>query len=109
MIAKILLLAFLSFNYILAFEPEAECTILEDENSIVCKFTTPAQNIDQTFTIMWINPLNEIDRQRDITIPAHNVSIYDFRYLDGRESGRWKFSVFKNDKKIAETAFSLDK
>lgn len=76
------------------FNPNTDCTILEDENSIVCKFELikDTQN-EQEIVITWINPNGEVSRTRNMIIPIGDSSAYDFRYLDGRESGKWDFKV----------------
>ncbi len=80
-----------------------DCLILEDENSIICKYTHQRIDEDKEIVIQWINPLNEISRDRLITIPAGHRSIYDFRYIDGRQKGIWKFkTIYKNEILITE-------
>lgn len=109
MIAKMVLFLLLISTHILASQDNvADCIILEDEGSIVCKYSTKKLNIEQQITVKWINPNGEIDREREITIPPNNISVYDFRYTDGRDLGIWNFIVLQNNKKVASTTFSLD-
>lgn len=70
-----------------------DCLILEDENSIICKFEAVRDEIDQDIIINWINPAGEVSRSREMVIPSGDISVYDYRYLDGRESGKWNFVV----------------
>lgn len=85
----------------------AECLILEDENSIVCKYNSPSNQNERVVTISWINPEGIIQRKREITIAPLNSSIYDFRFLDGLESGQWQFVVLEDNKEVAKTTFTM--
>jgi hypothetical protein len=80
-----------------AYSPNVDCLILEDENSIICKFEVIRDIKDQNIIIHWISPTGEISRTRDMIIPAGDVSAYDYRYLDGREGGKWNFRVVYNN------------
>ena len=90
-----------------SYNPNVDCLILEDENSIICKFEVikDAQN-EQKIIINWINPNGEISRTREMLIPAGDSSAYDFRYLDGRESGKWDFKILYGEKEYS-TSFEL--
>lgn len=84
------------------YSPKVECSVLEDENSILCKFEIIIDPIeDQTISLKWINPNQELTRTRDIIIPAGGSSAYDFRYLDGREKGIWNFKIIYKDKEYS--------
>ena len=80
-----------------AYNPNVDCLILEDENSIICKFEVIRDIKDQNIIILWISPTGEISRTREMLIPAGDVSAYDYRYLDGREGGKWNFRVVYNN------------
>lgn len=90
-----------------SYNPNVDCLILEDENSIVCKFEVikDSQN-EQKIVINWVNPNGEISRTREMLIPAGDSSAYDFRYLDGRESGKWDFKIIYDEKEYS-TSFEL--
>ena len=90
-----------------SYNPNVDCLILEDENSIICKFEVikDSQN-EQNIVINWVNPNGEISRTREMLIPAGDSSAYDFRYLDGRESGKWDFKIIYNEKEYS-TSFEL--
>jgi len=78
-----------------SYNPNIDCIILEDENSIICKFSVEInRKNDQTIDVKWIDPNGQISRSRDIVIPAGNASAYDFRYLHGRQKGEWKFVIY---------------
>lgn len=78
-------------------EYKADCLILEDENSIICKYIFPAKSEDAVVTVNWIDPNGELSRSRTLEIPAEHISVYDFRYLKGRAYGQWKFEVVDAD------------
>lgn len=80
------------------YNPNIECLILEDENSIVCKFEVQKdEESSQKVTINWISPNGEISRSRELEVAPFDTSVYDFRYLDGREKGLWSFVIiYKN-------------
>ena len=78
------------------YNPNVDCLILEDENSIICKFEVIRNDKDQDIIIHWISPTGEISRTREMVIPAGDISAYDYRYLDGREGGKWNFRVVYN-------------
>jgi hypothetical protein len=105
-IASLLFIILLNISF--AQEHQAECSILKDENSIVCKYSTPLVKKEELITVQWLSPKNEIERQRDITVYPNGVSVYDFRFLDGRDKGTWHFIVIKNGDKVVETTFTVD-
>ena len=93
-------------DFIDKIDPSVECFILEDENSIICKFETNSTNKDKHIIVQWIDPLGEISRTRNMLVPAGNGSIYDYRYIKGRVSGEWTFKVIENNKEF-KTNFEL--
>jgi hypothetical protein len=86
-----------------AQERSVDCILLEDENSIICKYITPHGDEPKDITVQWIDPNNEISRQRRMTIPAFHRSIYDYRYLQGRLKGVWTFKVIDKDEEFTTT------
>lgn len=85
---------------------EVDCLILEDENSIICKYINNRSRGDKTITFEWLDPKGEISRTRNMVIPAGHGSVYDFRYIEGREIGIWTFKVI-DGKKILKTEFEI--
>lgn len=85
---------------------EADCLIVNDENSIICKYTSPILLEDKEVMVEWINPDGESTRKRAKIKPAGHSSVYDFRYLSGRIKGIWMFRVF-DDKEIITTTFEI--
>ncbi len=105
---------FFLLGLVLLFSEELEniqgsvdCLILQDENSIICKYEHERLEQDQEVLVQWIDPKGEISRQRTLTIPAGHGSIYDFRYIDGRMKGIWQFKVVENNQEFI-TKFTLE-
>ncbi|RXJ87965.1 hypothetical protein [Arcobacter sp. CECT 8985] len=106
---KLVLLMFLIFTYTFAQEEKQEhvdCVILEDENSIICKYLQTRVDYEKKVIFEWIDPDNEISRKREMIIPPEHGSIYDFRYKDGRKKGEWIFKVI-DGKKTYQTKFEI--
>ncbi|MEA1914877.1 MAG: hypothetical protein U9N30_06140 [Campylobacterota bacterium] len=89
-------------------EYKADCLILEDENSIICKYIAPSKEQDVILLVKWIDPNNEISRTREVTLFEGHRSIYDFRYLKGRGLGVWTFEVHEGET-ITRTNFTIEK
>ena len=85
------------------YNPNVDCLILEDENSIICKFEVIRDTKDQQIVINWVSPTGEISRTREMNIPAGDVSAYDYRYLDGREGGKWNFKILYNQNEYSSS------
>ncbi|QDF29820.1 hypothetical protein [Halarcobacter anaerophilus] len=109
LLSSLLLVSTMSFCETFDEAPlySADCLILQDENSIICKYEHERLEEDIKITVKWIDPNGEISRQRDIVIPAGHGSVYDFRYIEGREKGIWKFKVTEGDIET-ETSFSIE-
>ncbi len=91
------------------YNPNFECSVLDDEDSIICEFEVIRDPIhEQNVSMTWINPNGEISRARDMVIPAGDTSAYDYRYLEGRETGKWSFKILYNQKEYT-TQFDLKK
>ena len=87
-------------------EPSVDCLILQDENSIICKFETNRNLEDKDIVVQWIDPQGDVSRSRNMIVPAGHASIYDYRYIDGRLKGSWSFKVIENEKSYT-TSFEL--
>lgn len=87
-------------------EPSVDCLILQDENSIICKFETNRSLEDQEIVVQWIDPQGDVSRSRNMIVPAGHGSIYDYRYINGRLLGSWTFKVIENEKEYT-TNFEL--
>ena len=102
---KKLILILLSIVALYA-KSSVDCIILEDENSIVCKYTHTRIAHDHNITVNWIEPVGFISRTRTLKIPAYHGSVYDYRYIKGRTKGLWTFEVV-DDGKSYRTHFEL--
>lgn len=110
-ICILLVSVILGFSEIIELDDEikssVDCLILQDENSIICKYEHQRMEEDKEVVIQWINPQGEISRERTIIIPAGHGSIYDFRYIEGRIKGIWQFKVKAAEEEVS-TTFTLD-
>jgi len=95
-IKYLLLFCTLFLTLINAEENKADCLILEDENSIICKYTHESSEIEKNITVQWIEPDGVASRIRNMVIPPFHLSVYDYRYLNGRTPGEWTFKVIDN-------------
>jgi hypothetical protein len=99
----IVLIFLFCIHFAFAQEQSVDCILLEDENSIICKYIAPHSDEPKDITVQWIDPNEEISRQRRMTIPAFHRSIYDYRYLQGRLKGVWTFKVIDEDEEFTTT------
>jgi len=95
------------FQFAHAEERDVDCLILEDENSIICKYSFTRVAIDKNILVQWIEPNGKITREREITIPANHGSVYDYRYIQGRTKGIWTFKVL-DKKEEYTTHFTIE-
>ena len=92
LVSLLLLVNILNANSIKA-DPKADCIILQDENSIICKYTHERDDKQREVKFEWIEPNGNTSRIRNMIIPAGHGSVYDYRYIKGREKGKWTFKV----------------
>ena len=85
---------------------EADCLIIEEENSIICKYSAPRNVEDKFVHVEWIDPKGNVSRARKISIPKGHGSVYDFRYISGRMPGIWTFKV-QDEETTFTTEFEL--
>jgi hypothetical protein len=81
----------------------ADCILLEDENSIICKYTHERVDYDKEVIFHWIEPDGVTTRKRVMRIPSFHGSVYDYRYMKGRANGTWTFKVIDNKKEYSTT------
>lgn len=93
---------------VIPYNPNVECLILADEDSVICKFEVIRSDKEQQIVINWISPTGEISRTREMVINAGDSTAYDYRHLDGRENGKWNFKIIYNDKEYV-SQFELSK
>ncbi len=72
---------------------EVDCLIIKEENSIICKYSAEREIEDKFIDVQWIAPNGEISRERKLVMPKGHGSVYDFRYIQGREVGIWTFKA----------------
>lgn len=84
-------------------EKSADCLIIEEENSIICKYVNARKNIDRAVLFEWFNPNGLLSRTREMQVPAGHGSVYDFRYIAGREAGVWTFKVSEGEESYKTT------
>lgn len=72
-----------------AYANEVKCNI--ENQKIYCKyFVNRSDNANgKTVVFHWYSPSKKDDRERTFTIPPYYGSVYDYRYLPGREKGKW--------------------
>jgi hypothetical protein len=99
----ILLVSAMFLTFLQADEKKVDCLILEDENSILCKYVHTRISLEKHIIVEWIEPDGLISRTRDMVIPAFHASIYDYRYVEGRTKGIWTFKVIDNKEEFTTT------
>ena len=53
---------------VIPYNPNLECLILADEDSVVCKFEVIRSDKEQQIVINWISPTGEISRTREMML-----------------------------------------
>jgi len=101
------LLCVVFLTFLKAEEEVADCIILEDENSIICKYSHTRISEEKNITVQWIEPDGTITRTRNMIIPAYHGSVYDYRYVEGRTKGLWTFKVIDGQKEFT-TNFNIE-
>lgn len=103
----ILFVSIFSFTFSSDYIPnEVDCLVIKEENSIICKYISNRTSDDRFINVEWISPDKEISRTRKILFPSGHGSVYDFRYLSGREIGEWSFKVTDGDE-VFSTKFEV--
>ena len=100
-------LLFGSIQAVLAYENGVDCIILEDENSIICKYSLSRVSYEKKVLFQWIEPDKTITRERELVIPANHGSVYDYRYIEGRTKGIWTFKAV-DGQDIYTTNFTIE-
>ena len=101
------MLSFCFFQFAYAEENNVDCLILEDENSIICKYSVDRVDYEKKILIQWIEPDKQVTREREMIIPANHGSVYDYRYKEGRTKGVWTFKVIDENKEYT-TNFTIE-
>ena len=97
----------LNINLIAVDNNKVDCIILEDENSVICKYIINRQADDKLVTFSWIEPSGMVSRTKEVNILAGHGSVYDFRYLKGRTPGIWTLKI-NDGKNEYQTNFTIE-
>ncbi len=90
-----------------AQDKSVDCILLEDENSIICKYSHIRVNYDKNVSFIWIEPDGKVTRIKELIIPAGHGSVYDYRYIEGRTHGTWIFKVVDGEEEF-KTTFTIE-
>ncbi len=89
---------------VFAYGNEVRCNI-ENERIFCRYFIDRSDNSEgKRVEFHWYSPSGEDDRIRIFEIPPYYGSVYDYRYLPGRESGEWRVVVTDLDSNVTATA-----
>jgi len=87
---------FISLTLSLLANDALECGVKNEDNilKIKCKYKTVSKDYDRNISMAWTSPSTpQDDRFKTVLLPAYHVSVYDFRYFDGRADGSWTISA----------------
>ncbi|WP_281951733.1 hypothetical protein [Nitrosophilus kaiyonis] len=104
---KIFIFIFLIFTVV--YSQEVKCTI--EYERIYCKYFIDRSDNENGKRVLfhWHSPSGKDDRKRVFEIPPYYGSVYDYRYLPGRENGKWIVEVKDLDtNESAETSFIVN-
>ncbi len=82
-----------------------------EQERIVCTyFIDRSDNADGvTVEFHWFSPSGKDDRVRRFKVPPFYGSVYDYRFLPGREQGRWRVVAMEIEtNKSAQTFFDIN-
>ncbi|WP_187647614.1 hypothetical protein [Nitrosophilus labii] len=102
----VLILLFITFSM---FANEVKCKI--EYERIYCTYLINRSDNEngKKVTFYWYSPTGNDDRVRTFEVPPYYGSVYDYRYLPGREKGKWRVVVKDLDtNKSAETSFVIE-
>ncbi len=72
------------------------CGVVSEDDilKIKCKYKTSSKEYDRNISMAWTSPSTpQDDRFKTLSLPAYHVSVYDYRYFDGRADGSWTISA----------------
>lgn len=106
---KKILSLILLFTFVLGAADSLLCKVINEDGilKIKCKYKTVSKDYDRNVTITWTSPTtHQDDRFKTVVLPAYNISVYDFRYFDGRADGSWTVSATdESTGKVTTTQF----
>jgi len=91
------------------FANEVKCKI--EFERIYCKYFIDRSDNENGKKVIfhWYSPSGNDDRERTFEVPPYYGSVYDYRYLPGRENGKWRVVVKDLDSnESVETTFIID-
>ncbi|MBE0499071.1 MAG: hypothetical protein IBX43_07520 [Campylobacterales bacterium] len=86
----------LMFTLSLFAKDALKCEVVNEDEiyKIKCTYLTTKKSHDRNISIAWTSPSTpQDDRFKTILLPAENISVYDYRYFDGRADGSWVISA----------------
>ena len=83
---------------------------IEQERIICTYFIDRSDNANGlTVEFHWYSPRGRDDRIKIFQVPPYHGSVYDYRFLPGREEGRWRVVAKELEtNKSAETYFDIN-
>jgi len=84
------------FTFSLLATDALKCEVINEDDilKIKCKYNTVSKDYDRNISMAWTSPSTpQDDRLKTILLPAYNISVYDYRYFDGRADGSWTISA----------------
>ena len=87
---------FISLTFSLFASDALECGVINEGDilKIKCKYKTVSKDYDRNISMAWTSPSTpQDDRFKTVLLPAYHISVYDFRYFDGRADGSWTISA----------------
>jgi len=87
----------LIFFLTLLYSNEVKCVI--EYERIYCKYFIDRSDNENGKRVLfiWHSPSGKDDRERVFEVPPYYGSVYDYRYLPGRENGEWTVEVIDLD------------
>lgn len=86
----------LMFTFSLFAKDALQCDVVNEDEiyKIKCTYLTTKKSHDRNISIAWTSPSTpQDDRFRTVLLMADDISIYDYRYFDGRADGSWTISA----------------
>ncbi len=86
-----------------------ECKI--EQEKIICTYFIDRSDNAHGLTVEfhWYSPDGKDDRVRSFKVPPYYGSVYDYRFLPGRERGRWRVVAKELEtNRSAQTSFDLN-
>jgi len=84
---------------------------IQEEQRIICTYFIDRSDNSSGVTVRfhWISPSRKDDRIKSFRVPPLYGSVYDYRFLPGRESGHWRVVVQELEtNKTASTTFDIN-